>query len=323
MTSKSKKPKNLPLSLQITVTDRCNLQCVYCIPGDQGHPLTSPTKHLQFEDLLKLVSLFVELGGSQVHLIGGEPLLRKGLCPFIEELTQIKGLTDINLTTNGVLLKDMATDLWKVGLRKLEVTIDSIDHIKYQRFTRGDFLYRVMDGLQEAQKAGFRMIKIKTVIIKGFNNDEIIDFAMITKKKPYWIQFHEYMTTDPKVEAEDLIPAQAIKKEISDFQRLIPVGQSQENSNPAVYRFSDGLGYLAFIEPTAHHTCKGCRRLGITVDGQLLGCIHSDSRADLGQAIRDGLDDRKLKLLISAAMRNRPKAVRVRNSLFKVCSRTP
>ena len=322
MTSKSKKQPTGPLSLQITVTDRCNLQCVYCMPDEEIY-FTPHHKIFQFEDLLRIVGLFVEMGGTRIHLIGGEPLLRKGLCPFIEELTHITDLTEINLTTNGVLLKDMASDLWKVGLRNLEVTIDSLDHVKYQRFTRGDFLYRVMDGLRDAQKTGFQRIKINTVIIKGFNNEEIIDFAMITKKKPYWVQFHEYLSADPKTDPDDLIPADGIKNIINDFQRLIAVPIAHTNGHTEVYRFSDGLGRIVFVKPVKEHACKMCRRLGITVDGQLLGCLHSDSRADLVKAIREGSDDRKLKLLMSAALRNRPKAARIRNDIFKACSRTP
>jgi len=284
---------------------------------------TPQHKMFQFEDLLRIVGLFVEMGGDRVHLIGGEPLLRKGLCPFIEELSQIEGLSEINLTTNGVLLKDMAVDLWKVGLRHLEVTIDSLDHTKYQKFTRGDFLYRVMDGLREAQKTGFRTIKINTVIIKGFNNDEIIDFAMVTKKKPYWVQFHEYVSADPKIDLNDLIPVEGIKNVINDFQRLIPVPIPSSNGRSDLYRFSDGQGRIVFVNPVKEHTCKKCRRLGITVDGQLLGCLNSESRADMMSAIREGLDDRRLKSLMSAALRNRPKIARIKNNIFKVCSRTP
>ena len=184
---------NRPIDyLRISVTDRCNLRCVYCMPAE-GIPLSESENILRYEELLRIADIAVRHGITKIRLTGGEPLVRKGIVEFIEKLAKLKGLEDLSLTTNGVLLKEFAFQLKKAGLNRINVSIDSLKPDRFYKITRGDFLNKVMEGLEESEKVGLSPVKINCVVIKGFNEDEILDFALLTKKKPYHIRFIEYM----------------------------------------------------------------------------------------------------------------------------------
>ena len=186
--SRNKVMKKKPESLHIYTSDTCNLRCIYCLP-EEGNTPGDPEDALKPEELTRVLSVAIEEGITDVELLGGEPLIRKGLFPFYDVAARMEGLKRFMITTNGVLIEDNLPELVKAGVRSLTVCIDTLNPAKYQKLTRGDFLYRVMEGLKQAEKVGMLPIRIHVLVIKDFNEDEIIDFAMLTKGHPYIIKF--------------------------------------------------------------------------------------------------------------------------------------
>ena len=316
--------------LQIKLTDACNLRCVFCreisekekILGDEGDG-----KHLSFEEILQVVRIFAEGGGSRVHIIGGEPLLRQDLPLLVGETSQVKGIEDITLTTNGLLLTDKAHDLVKHGLTHLVVGIDSLQPERYERMTRGDHLFRVLSGLRALEKEGFSRIRICMVVIRGFNDDEVIDFALLTKKKPYQIRFVEYVPPSHRAEDETyrgyVHPIDEIKEELSGFQGLVKVGRPKNGGPIRIFRFKDGIGQISFVNPLTPHRCADCNRLALTPEGSLKGCLLDEAMIDVGPLLKNGGNKRAIRNKMAHAVRNKPERREIKNHVFKKCARTP
>ena len=178
--------------LRISVTDRCNLRCVYCMPPE-GIDLAESKNILRYEEIMRLVRLAAAHGVSKIRVTGGEPLVRKGIIEFLHDVASIPGIKDLSLTTNGVLLKGYARQLKDAGLKRVNVSLDSLKRDRFLKMTRGDNLKEVLEGLEEAQKVGLTPVKLNMVVIKGFNDDEIVDFALMSKEKPYHVRYIEYM----------------------------------------------------------------------------------------------------------------------------------
>ena len=178
--------------LRLSVTDRCNLRCIYCMP-EEGVDFVPHNQVLSYEEMLRLVEISVKAGIRKVRLTGGEPLVRKGFIPFLEKLSTIEDLNEISLTTNGVLLKEFASDIKRCGICRINVSLDSLDPQKFVRITGRDYFHRVLDGIEEAERLGFHPIKINVVAMRGINDDEILDFGRLTLSKPYHVRFIEFM----------------------------------------------------------------------------------------------------------------------------------
>ena len=316
---------NRPIDyLRISVTDRCNLRCVYCMPAE-GISLSESENILRYEELLRIADIAVRHGITKIRLTGGEPLVRKGIVEFIEKLAKLKGLEDLSLTTNGVLLKEFAFQLKKAGLNRINVSIDSLKPDRFYKITRGDFLNKVMEGLEESEKVGLSPVKINCVVIKGFNEDEILDFALLTKKKPYHIRFIEYMPFEVEEgwQKEKCISTSELVGIINKFQELIPLGNQEKRTGPARrYKFKDGLGEIGFISPISDHFCGSCNRLRLTSDGKLRTCLFSDEEIDIKGALRSGCSDKELEDILFNAVRKKPEKHFINDNIFKKCSRT-
>ena len=316
---------NRPIDyLRISVTDRCNLRCVYCMPSE-GIALMGADNILRYEELIRIAAVAVKHGITKLRITGGEPLIRKGIVEFIEELAKLQGVVDLSLTTNGVLLKEFALSLKRAGLTRVNVSLDSLNKERFHKITRGDFLENVMDGLEEAERAGLNPLKINCVAIKGFNDDEILDFALLTKKKPYHIRFIEYMPFDAQAEwdRDKCISASQIMEKINSFQKLIPLGDPEKRTGPARrYKFIDGIGEIGFINPVSDHFCGTCNRLRLTADGKLRTCLFSDAELDIKAAIRNGCTDRVIEDLLFRAVKEKPERHHISDNVFKKCSRT-
>jgi len=300
--------------LRVSITDRCNLRCVYCMPKE-GVSLLGHKDILSYEELLRIVKLAVQTGIVKVRLTGGEPLVRRGIVDFIATLKQVDGLKDITLTTNGILLDHYAEDLFRAGIRRINVSLDSLDPEKYRSITRIGDLAKVIRGIKKAESVGLSPIKINVVAIKGFNDDEILDFAKLTQEKPYQIRFIEYMPIgDANLEnGFQYLSNDTIKEIISDYMLLRPTdGPRGEADGPArLYTLEEAAGKIGFISAMSHHFCDSCNRLRLTADGHLRACLLSDEEVDLKEPIRAGCSDATLEDLIKEAILKKPRGANI------------
>jgi len=213
--------------LRLSVTDRCNLRCVYCMP-EEGVEFVPHNQVLSYEEMLRLVELSVKAGIRKVRLTGGEPLVRKGFIPFLEKLSAIEDLKEISLTTNGVLLNEFALDIKRCGICRVNVSLDSLDPQKFARITGRDYLHRVLEGIKEAERLGFNPIKINVVAMRGINDDEILDFGRLTFTKPYHVRFIEFMPIGKNNSwtSDRFIPADEILNALRTLGELKPLGHN-------------------------------------------------------------------------------------------------
>ena len=310
--------------LRVSVTDRCNLRCVYCMPAE-GIDTMSCKDILSYEEMIRIIRVAAAHGVTKVRITGGEPLVRKNISNFINKISKIKGIKDLSLTTNGVLLKNFARNLAGAGLKRVNVSLDSLNPQKYEKITLSDHIYRVFEGLEEAEKLGLTPVKINVVIIKGLNDDEIVDFAMLTKKKPYHIRFIEYMPFNAQEDwnIHKCISSSEIITEINRFQKIFPVERKGEVAGPANnYRFEDGVGELGFISPISDHFCSSCNRLRLTADGRLRTCLFSDDEINIKSFMREGCSDEELERVLFGAVKTKPKNHIIGENLFKKCTRS-
>ncbi len=310
--------------LRISVTDRCNLRCLYCMPAE-GVNLATPESILRYEEILRIARLSVNHGVTRIRVTGGEPLVRKGIVEFIRELSGLKGLEEVSLTTNGVALKEFAGRLKDAGLTRVNVSLDSLKRERFAKVTRGDKLDAVLEGLEEAQRVGLTPVKINMVVIKGFNDDEIVDFARISREKPYHVRFIEYMpfNTEEGWDREKCISADEIKRLIEAEVPLLPIEERGAGAGPARrFKIKGAPGELGFISPVTRHFCGECNRLRLTADGKIRACLFSDTEVDLKGALRDGSDDRAIEDLLFHAVMEKPAGHHINENIFKRCART-
>lgn len=295
--------------LRVSVTDRCNLRCLYCMPKE-GVSLLGHDDILYYEEILRVIRQAVALGIAKVRITGGEPLVRRGLLVFLDALKRLP-LEDLSLTTNGILLEVYAEKLFDAGIRRINVSLDSLHPEKYARITRGGNLHSVLRGIEKAERVGFTPIKINTVALRGINDDEIVDIARLTLEKPYQVRFIELMPTG-RVDAkmpERYLSTDIIMARIGAFRKLHAVdGKSRGIDGPArIYRMEGAAGEIGFISPVSHHFCDLCNRLRLTADGHLRSCLLSDDELDLKTPLRAGCTDDELRDLILQSVRRKPK----------------
>jgi cyclic pyranopterin phosphate synthase len=249
----------------------------------------------------------VGLGISKVRITGGEPLVRKGVYDFLKRLTKIKRLLDISLTTNGVLLKDNINKIKSAGIKRINISLDTLNRKKYKKITGYDFFNQVWEGIKLAQKMGFDPVKINVVALKGINHDELPDIAALSIAYPFHIRFIEYMPmgTDP-MESDRHFLFPEIKKCIDPFGKLIPVEKGINDGPAERFRFESARGEIGFIRPISRHFCKTCNRLRLTASGQLRPCLMSDVQVDLKTSLRKGCSDAELADIILQAVRLKP-----------------
>jgi cyclic pyranopterin phosphate synthase len=294
--------------LRLSVTDRCNLRCIYCM-AEHGVQFIPHREILSYEEMLRIVRLCVHKGIRKVRVTGGEPLVRKEVIHFLEVLCKIEGLEEISMTTNGVLLKDFAADIKNSGIRRINVSLDSLKPERFFRITGKDYFGRVWEGLEEAEHVGFHPIKINVVAIKGINDDEILDFAELAVKKPYHIRFIELMPVGNQSawNAERFVSTDEIYGLIQSHSDLNPVKSNPYDGPAQRFKIQGGKGEIGLISALSHHFCDHCNRLRLTPEGHLRGCLFSDQEIDLKTALRQKKKDGDLLQLIELAIKNKPK----------------
>ena len=295
--------------LRVSITDRCNLRCVYCMPKE-GVSLIGHEDILSYEEMLRIIRIATKLGIVKVRVTGGEPLVRRGVTDFLAALGKL-GLEDISLTTNGILLESLADPIYRAGVGRINVSLDSLDPERYTRITRGGDLSAVLRGLEQADRAGFSPIKINVVTVKDFNDDEAIQFARLTLEKPYEIRFIELMPIGGKNENVDkYVSNDELMGRIGRLGRLHPVesGKGKNFGGPARRFMLEGArGVIGFISPISHNFCHACNRLRLTADGGLRACLMVDGEIDLKTPMRKGCTDEELELLIRRAVMTKPR----------------
>ena len=282
--------------LRISVTDRCNFRCTYCMPFDE---YTWIDRHevLSFEEIERLARVFIGLGVDQIRLTGGEPLVRKDLHHLITRLSNLEGLHDLSLTTNGALLAEQAPALREAGLKRINVSIDTLKADRFRELTKRGNLDDVLKGLFAAQTAGMSPIKINAVVIRGINDDEILDLAGFARKNGFEMRFIEYM--DVGNSNAWSLEKTVTKKEILDtVHARFPVREigRANGSAPAVdYEFLDGAGEIGIIGSVTEPFCSSCTRARLTADGKLVTCLFAESGFDLKSLLRSGAPDEDLR----------------------------
>jgi len=274
--------------LRLSVTDLCNLRCVYCMPKE-GVPKANHDDILSFEEMEELVRVLAKMGIEKVRLTGGEPLVRHGIIDLVKRLKKINGIKELTMTTNGLLLSTMARQLKEAGLDRVNISMDSMKPDVYHTLTRGGKVEEALEGILAAIKVGFDPIKLNTVLIKGYNDDEIEAFVQLTKKYTIDVRFIELM---PIGEVANWNESRYIRfnEVLEKVPELIAV-KGDDPSSPAVYyRLPEGKGKIGLIRPISCKFCSNCNRIRITSDGKLKYCLHSDHELDLRKLLHAGKD---------------------------------
>ena len=289
--------------LRISVTDRCNLRCLYCMPLE-GVPQMPHSEILSYEEIRTVVQAAAALGIDRIRLTGGEPLVRAELPKLIRMLSQIERIEEISLTTNGTILKKYALELKQAGLSRVNVSLDTLKADKFRYITRLGALEDVLEGIEAAKGAGFEPVKINTVIMRGINDDEILDFARMTYKEGCHVRFIELM---PFKGVAEFVPSIELRQHISLLGKLEPCVSITGNGPATYYRLAGAKGTIGFISPlTEPSFCSRCNRMRLTPDGKLRPCLLGEDEIDLKLPLRNNASMEELKSLILKAVASKP-----------------
>jgi len=302
--------------LRISITDHCNLNCLYCNPFG-GRCRFPHEEILSYEEILKVTEAAVLAGISKVRITGGEPLLRKGMIELCRMLSGLRGLKSLALTTNGVLLDDMALSLFNAGVRRINVSLDTLKPERFKRITGRDFLGRVLAGIEKAEKVGLTPVKINTVVMRGINEDEVEDFARLTLKKSYHVRFIELMPTAGWAYDDHGSLFFPMEKIIKLVKRLGEprLGPAADSYGPArICTLPGGVGKVGFVAPMSWHFCGSCNRMRLTADAKLRACLFSKEEIDIKKPLRAGASIDDLVGIFRAAAAAKPRGHRLKES---------
>ena len=310
-------------SVRVSVTDKCNFRCRYCMPAE-GLEWLGRDEILSFEELTRIVSVLAAMGVDEVRLTGGEPLVRRDVPLLVGMLAAVDGVRDLSLTTNGVLLDRFAAPLVEAGLRRINVSLDSLSHARFAEITRRDALDAVLRGLVEAERyPELRPIKVNCVAIKGFTEEEVPALAELARRKPYIVRFIEFMPLDADEawREDDVLSGAEIRAIIEERWPLVEV-EAKASSTARRFRFADGAGEIGFVSPVSEPFCSSCDRIRLTADGQLRTCLFSRKEWDLKTPLREGASDEELEALIRCAVAHKELKHRINERGFVRASRS-
>ncbi len=281
--------------LRISVTDRCNLRCRYCMPEEGWKNIIPHEEILSFEEIVRLVEAAASIGVRKIRLTGGEPLIRHSIIDLISRIHAVEGIEEIGITTNGVLLESMAEDLKKAGVDRVNISLDTFDPEKYREITRGGDLQKVMRGIDAAEKAGLTPIKINCVALGGFNDDEFADFVEMTRTRDITVRFIELMPIGNADVGEGYgyISDQQILRQFPELEPLPDDHTVSDN-----YRLPGAKGTVGFITPMSNHFCGTCNKLRLTSDGKIKPCLHSNEEIEMKDVLRNGTDEEVRAMLV-------------------------
>ena len=293
-------------SVRVSVTDRCNFRCRYCMPAE-GLDWLQRSEVMTFEEIERLARLLASMGVRHLRLTGGEPLVRRDVPDLVERLAKVPGLDDLSLTTNGIALRTLAGPLVDAGLRRINVSLDSLDHTRFAEITRRDMLDRVLEGLEEAERyPELRPIKVNAVAMRGFTEREVVAFAELARRKPYVVRFIEFMPLDADRtwSKDDVLTGDEIRAMIEAVHPLVRL-DAPASSTAERWGFADGAGEIGFINPVSQPFCSSCDRIRITAEGALRTCLFAQEETDLRTPLRSGAGDDELERIIREAVQSK------------------
>jgi cyclic pyranopterin phosphate synthase len=294
-------------NLRISVTDRCNIRCFYCMP-EENVKFEAREHVLSFEEMERFVRIAVKLGVRKVRITGGEPLLRRSLSTLIRKLLAIEGVEDLALTTNGVLLAAQAEELYDAGLRRINVHLDTLDRERFLKITRRDELHRVLEGIEACRRLGYRTIKINAVAVKNLVEPDIVPLARYGRERNIEVRYIEFMPLDAQglwlrdkvLTADEMIAM--LSREIGPLEEV----PDRDPRAPATdYRFADGIGSVGFIASVSRPFCLNCNRLRITADGKVRYCLFAIEETDVRSLLRDGSPDEAIEAAVRGCIREK------------------
>jgi cyclic pyranopterin phosphate synthase len=310
--------------LRISITDRCNYKCVYCRTGNEG----ALYGDLPFADYLRMARVMVGLGIRKIRITGGEPLLRKGVVEFVRELSQLPDVggdpLDLALTTNGDLLAEMAQPLKQAGLNRVTVSMDAVDPDRFARITRVPKGYdNVLAGIRASRRAGLWPIKVNCVLMRGFNEDQIIPFGMFAREEGVIVRFIEFMPLeeDRIWSPATVVTLDEIVRRMADYRPLVEIPRSRSETARR-YRFDDGIGEIGIIAPVSHPFCGHCSRIRITSDGKIRTCLFSVRDHDLHAEMQRGASDEELVEFVRGVVLQKEERHHIGEPDFTPASRT-
>lgn len=306
--------------LRISITDRCDLHCKYCVEKD--FPFIPHDEILRYEEIIRFVRIVAELGMTKVRLTGGEPLRRKDLPFLLHEIASIKGIEDISLTTNGVSLGDKVWELKAAGLRRVNISLDSLKREKFSFITGVDAYDKVLDSIAKAQEAGLSPVKINTVIIKDFNDDEVLDFVEFAKTEDVEVRFIEFMPFGDTGlwDCSKVVTSAELETLIKKTYDLAPSVNSHRG--PArMFRMPGDRGKIGFISPISTHICSDCNRLRLTSDGKIKPCLFSDTKYDVKSLMRGGKSDEEIAQYVVEVVGAKPER-KFESGVIRKCQRS-
>jgi cyclic pyranopterin phosphate synthase len=291
--------------LRVSITDRCNLRCTYCMPA-QGLDLLGHEDILSYEEILRVARVAIGLGIEKIRITGGEPLVRRGVVEFVARVAALKGLKELSLTTNGLLLADMAPELRRAGLRRVNVSLDTLDPVRFEAVARRPGLEQVLRGLQVAKECGLTPVKVNVVAMRGTNDDEIEHFAEFAQENGFEVRFIEFMPARPdEWDAGRFLTAGEVLEALRRRYELVPV-EGGAASGPSRTFLLPGGGKVGVISPLSEHFCGRCNRLRLTAEGRLRSCLFSERETDLRRLLRSGSGDEELSGAIREAVHHKP-----------------
>ncbi|UMZ73195.1 GTP 3',8-cyclase MoaA [Natranaerofaba carboxydovora] len=289
--------------LRVSITDRCNLRCVYCMPAD-GIEKLECDELLNYEELYDIIGAGADLGLKKIRFTGGEPLVRKGFVNLVKKVNEIESINDIAITTNGILLDKYARELKDAGLNRVNISLDTLNREKFEKVTRGGNLDKVFDGIKAAKEVGLWPVKINVVVMKDFNYEEILDFVKYSHEEELEIRFIEYMPIgEGKDWKKSYVSISELKKHCSSFGELLETSSTNGNGPAKYYRFENSNGKIGFISPVSKHFCDSCNRLRLTSDGKIKNCLFSEGELDLRKAVKS---KEEIKNVFMKAVQDKP-----------------
>lgn len=306
--------------LRVSVTDRCNLRCVYCMP-EEGVTACSHADILRYEEIARVVRVAAELGISRVRLTGGEPLVRRGFVELVRMIAAIPGIEDLSMTTNGTLLAQHAQQLAESGLRRVNVSLDTLSSQRFAQITRLGSLEAVLAGIDAARRAGLQPLKINMVVLRGINDDEVVEFARRSLTEGWHVRFIEMMPVGEGSHwSEDAyVPSHEIRERIEGALGPLEPATLGGNGPARYWRLAGASGTIGLISPLSEHFCQQCNRLRLTADGRLMPCLLSDLQVDVRAALRSGADDAQLRDLFRQTLEIKPTSHHLDQHLIPKC----
>jgi cyclic pyranopterin phosphate synthase len=291
-------------NLRISVTDRCNIRCFYCMPEDNVEFM--PKSHLlTFEEIEQFVRIVVKRGVRKLRLTGGEPLVRRDLHKLVANLAGIDEIQDIGITTNGILLAEQAQDLWNAGLRRINISLDALDPVKFREVTRRDGYEQVLAGIRAAQQVGFDPVKINAVSIRGLTEDQIVPFGILARETGVEIRFIEYMPLDADAAWQRdkvLFAREIIDRLTREIGPLKPLGPDDPSAPATDFEFADGRGRIGIIASVSQPFCHNCNRFRLTADGKLRNCLFSLEETDVKTLLRGGAGEETILAAVESCI---------------------